>query len=452
MRFITRQMSGRSHCAVLQQLMAATPSEFPNAHPPDTAKCGLFKTLAIAQPAPIIAQEQVLKSGIPRRKEYIEGSNPSLKKIQTAEGLRWCPVVKSVKGHVRPDLVLVNGFEARHPEGTYYIEWRQNGSRIRKAVGKDATEADNQRRVKEAELNAVNAGVPILAQTDASRVQLAAAIAEFLEETKEHKKPKTFAAYELALRYFQESCHKTYVREVERKDLLKFSTFLRDEKHQGPRSVYNKFETVMSFLKAQGIRDLISKNDWPTFVEEEPEIYEKEELDKLFAACTEEEQVWFEFFWMTGMREQEAMYTYWSDINFGHATVKVSHKPDRNWTPKAYREREIPIPERLVANLKAWKAKADRTCNLVFPTAGCRPKLDFLDCLKAVAKRAGLNPDNCWLHKFRATFATTHLRNRDVDLRTVQNWMGHKDIESTMRYLKPNRGQEVRAKVNNSFA
>src|SRR5438552_16194889 len=78
LRFITRQMSGRSHCAVLQQLMAATPSEFPNAHPPDTAKCGLFKTLAIAQPAPIIAQEQVLKSGIPGRKEYIEGSNPSL--------------------------------------------------------------------------------------------------------------------------------------------------------------------------------------------------------------------------------------------------------------------------------------------------------------------------------------------------------------------------------------
>src|SRR5207245_2194874 len=125
------------------------------------------------------------------------------KKIQTAEGLRWCPVVKSVKGHVRPDLVLVNGFEARHPEGTYYIEWRQNGSRIRKAVGKDATEADNQRMVKEAELNAVNAGVPILAQTDASRVQLAAAIAEFLEEIKLHKQSKTFSSSELSLRYFQ---------------------------------------------------------------------------------------------------------------------------------------------------------------------------------------------------------------------------------------------------------
>src|SRR5438552_15688379 len=90
------------------------------------------------------------------------------KKIQTAEGLRWCPVVKSVKGHVRPDLVLVNGFEARHPEGTYYIEWRQNGNRIRKAVGKDATEDDNQRRVKEAEMNEVKAGISILVQTDPS--------------------------------------------------------------------------------------------------------------------------------------------------------------------------------------------------------------------------------------------------------------------------------------------
>lgn len=58
----------------------------------------------------------------------------------------------------------------------------------------------------------------------------------------------------------------------------------------------------------------------------------------------------------------------------------MSHKPDRGWTPKAYKEREIPIPAKLVKGLKAWKAKANRACNLVFPTAGCNPKLDFLDC------------------------------------------------------------------------
>ena len=91
------------------------------------------------------------------------------------------------------------------------------------------------------------------------------------------------------------------------------------------------------------------------------------------------------------------------------------------------------------------------TCGLVFPTAGCKPKLDFLDGLKAIAQRANLNPDNFWLHKFRATFATKHLQE-GVDLRTVQMWLGHKDMESTMRYLKPARGRGVRAKVNATFA
>ena len=186
-------------------------------------------------------------------------------------------------------------------------------------------------------------------------------------------------------------------------------------------------------------------------VEEEPEIYEKEELDTLFAACTEEERLWFEFFLMTGMREQEVMYCYWSDINLKGNIVRVSHKPDRSWTPKAYKEREIPIPEKLANALKAWKKESDKSCNLVFPTAGCNPKLNFLDDLKAVAERSELNKDNFWLHKFRATFATWHLWKR-VDLRTVQLWLGHSDIESTMRYLKPSRSQQIHAMVNETFA
>ena len=127
-----------------------------------------------------------------------------------------------------------------------------------------------------------------------------------------------------------------------------------------------------------------------------------------------------------------------------------SDKPE--WlTPKEYKEREIPIPAKLVTSLKAGKEKRDKTCGLVFPTAGCRPKLDFLDTLKAVAERAKLNKEDFWLHKFRATFATWSLW-AGVDLRTVQQWLGHSDMESTMRYLKPSRSQQVREKVNEIFS
>ena len=192
------------------------------------------------------------------------------------------------------------------------------------------------------------------------------------------------------------------------------------------------------------------KKDWPRFTEEEPEIYENEELVKLFAVCDAEEKLWYEFFLMSGMREQEVMYTYWSDVNFAASTVKVTHKPDRGWTPKAYKEREIPIPTKLVNALKEWKAKSDKGCTLVFPTSGCNPKMNFLDDLKAVAVRAKMEPDTVWLHKFRATFATRCLW-ANVDLRTVQLWLGHTDIESTMRYLKPSRSEGTNQKVNAIF-
>jgi hypothetical protein len=92
-------------------------------------------------------------------------------------------------------------------------------------------------------------------------------------------------------------------------------------------SIVPDSRNVMKFLKAQGIRGLAGKNDWPRFTEEEPEIYEQEELRKLLAKY--EERLWYEFFLMTGMREQEVMYTYWSDVNLAVSTVRVSHKPDR---------------------------------------------------------------------------------------------------------------------------
>ncbi len=372
------------------------------------------------------------------------------KRVQTGKGMRYCPVVLSPNGRVKPDLVIVNGRPERHSEGAYYLEWREKGRRIRLSVGKDSQDAAARRQRKEAELNALNNGVSVLPENGDGHPSVATAVARFLEETELTKKPKTLAAYTTALTYFTESCPKLYLQDIERADLLKFCAFLRDKKKQAPRSVYNKFENVMTFLKANGIRGLAGKNDWPRYTEEEPEMYEQEDLDKLLKACDAEERLWYEFFLMTGMREQEVMYTYWSDVNLAHATVRVSHKADRGWTPKAYKEREIPIPAKLVKSLKAWKAKSNKACNLVFPTAGCNPKLDFLDCLKAVAERAKLDEDNFWLHKFRATFATRCLW-AGVDLRTVQQWLGHSDMESTMRYLKPSRSQKVRDKVNEIF-
>ena len=102
----------------------------------------------------------------------------------------------SANGRVKPDTVLVNGKEEKHPEGASYLEWRDGAKRIRLSVGKDAQDAAARRLRKEAELNAINNGVAVVPENgkDGHR-SLAKAVADFLDETKLTKKPKTLAAY-----------------------------------------------------------------------------------------------------------------------------------------------------------------------------------------------------------------------------------------------------------------
>ena len=121
------------------------------------------------------------------------------KRVQTPHGGRYCRVLLSANGRVKPDVVVVNGKEERHPEGAYYLEWREGAKRVRLSVGKDPADASARRLRKEAELNAVNHGVDLAPAAGNGHKSLAGAITEFLDETKLTKKPKTYAAYNTAL-------------------------------------------------------------------------------------------------------------------------------------------------------------------------------------------------------------------------------------------------------------
>jgi integrase/recombinase XerD len=148
---------------------------------------------------------------------------------------------------------------------------------------------------------------------------------------------------------------------------------------------------------------------------------------------------------MTGMREQEVIYATDRCLDFSANTVSVRHNPIYGWTPKMYKERTIPVPAALMAKLK--KMLVDRgKGGLLFPTKNGQPKFDFLDMAKRIARRAEIPEFEVWLHRFRATFATRALW-AGVDVRTVQAWMGHTDLASTMRYLRPQRDAAVRQKV-----
>ena len=64
-------------------------------------------------------------------------------------------------------------------------------------------------------------------------------------------------------------------------------------------------------------------------------VYRHEELARFFAACSDPERALFATFLLTGFREQEVMFLYWSDVNFELRTVRATAKPEPGILPEA---------------------------------------------------------------------------------------------------------------------
>jgi len=124
------------------------------------------------------------------------------------------------------------------------------------------------------------------------------------------------------------------------------------------------------------------------------------------------------------------------DIDFRNSLVRVTAKPLWGFGPKNWGERAVPLPRALVEQLQTLRQRKNGLpSQLVFPNSRGNPDSENDMIVKRVAKRAKLNCGQCvtkhgnkcaegpycrhfFLHKFRHTFATGHLRH-GVDIRTL---------------------------------
>src|SRR5579859_290352 len=86
-----------------------------------------------------------------------------------------CPVVLEPNGKLK-DKVRVNGRVEVHSEGVYFIEWRENGKRLREAV-RDRSEVRERARLKKLEINAREAGIEVASPGPARASALATDVA-----------------------------------------------------------------------------------------------------------------------------------------------------------------------------------------------------------------------------------------------------------------------------------
>ena len=139
----------------------------------------------------------------------------------------------------------------------------------------------------------------------------------------------------------------------------------------------------------------------------------------------------------------------WEDLNFESKTYTV-----QTWSWGS--SQKTRGAERAIARFSRERTEQRRLAHpdtkLIFPNKRGGPEGHFLRRLQATAKIAGL-PGVYGLHKFRKSFASWH-HEAGVSARTLQRWLGHSSLETTLQYLEAAdiRSERTREQVNNSFA
>ncbi|GLK42494.1 MULTISPECIES: tyrosine recombinase [Novosphingobium] len=105
-------------------------------------------------------------------------------------------------------------------------------------------------------------------------------------------------------------------------------------------------------------------------------------------------------------------------------------------TGKGGQQRMVPVSTRSRAVLSRWLTLRKGTSRFLFPSSGASGHLTrvrLFQLLRALAGRAGLDPERVSPHVLRHAFAT-HLLEGGADLRVLQMLLGHADIATTQIY------------------
>lgn len=390
-----------------------------------------------------------------------------LKYVKVGDAWRFANVIER-NGRIVRDHVLIAGHDEHHCEGSYYLEWYEHGRRFRKAVAAFATVAEAA-RLKAIEVEALKAGVisrPAQpAAINKNGIGLAEAVDQYLAMVQAQRSHRTYISYRYTLKQLLvPSFKKASAEDVVREDILAFMARCY-ELGLGHRTVYDKLVVVLQFFKRQGKSGLVTSSDWPRYVEKIRPIYEPEEIQAMLTQARGDEAIFLKFMLASGFRDQEAQHVCWRDLDIRHSHVRVTAKALWDFRPKNWEERVVPLPSALIDQLRRLKETRNALpAQLLFPNKRGNPNSENDTIVKRVADRAKLNCGQCvtkhgnrcakgpychhfFLHKFRHTFATEHLRH-GVDIRTLQTWLGHRDIQSTMVYLKGVQSKDALAKVN----
>ncbi len=266
----------------------------------------------------------------------------------------------------------------------------------------------------------------------------------------------TQEAYARAVRMLIEFCCKEPDL-ISEKEIQEYFLYRKNVSKWAPQTLKIAYSGIKFFFRN------VLKQDMHTFTylramneKRLPSVLSRDEVFRIFSHIrTSHNHAFLVTLYSCGLRVQEALNLQVSDID-GKCNMSVHvHRG------KGAKDRYVPIPEETLQILRQhWKTH--RNPGLIFPASGRGGKDAALSrtpmavssvqgAFRDAKAAAGINKRGVSLHTLRHSYAT-HLLEAGVNIRTIQQYLGHSQLETTMLYLHlTHKGNEDACKIINSL-
>lgn len=250
----------------------------------------------------------------------------------------------------------------------------------------------------------------------------------------------TTAAYERDLRLISEALGGKLLR-AQTDDLRQW---LADQTELSRASVSRKLSCIRQFFLfayREGWRQDNPTTDLlaPAPAQRLPKLLGKDEVDRLFAAIDARLErapvpasfrlkALLELLYGSGLRATELVSLQRNAI--------VRGRPYLILKGKGGKERLVPLSEKALDAVEAWRVHVPDNARFLFPSGGKSGHLTrvrLFQLVRELGLEAGLPPERLSPHVLRHAFAT-HLLDNGADLRALQQMLGHADIATTQIY------------------
>ncbi len=215
--------------------------------------------------------------------------------------------------------------------------------------------------------------------------------------------------------------------QISEDDVKEYLAYLISERKYDPSSVSLARSSLKFFYDSILGKNIFAHIKTPKKQRKLPEVLSKEEVKKLLAATDSlRNKLLIEFMYSSGLRLSECLKIRKEDVNIDEKVGIIK-------AGKGNKDRFFILSEKLIVDLQEYLATHQES--LIF--SGRKGHLNSRTVEKIVnntAKKAGISK-RVYCHLLRHSFAT-HLLEAGVDIRKIQELLGHSNLQTTQIYTR----------------